>query len=326
MKVIAARRSSGGAGIRKSSWILALVACLSLVGLLILVLPSRSEAGDAKVVRIIAGDTVVVQYKSVERHIRLLNVDTPGTGTPNGSDGCMGSQATRELRRLLPAGTKVRLKFDGQHRDRYGRDLAAVFLPDGRFVSAEIARAGLGNPADSDSSTSHLPEVTAAQAEAYKTKRGLFDPTEKCTVAGRTRAIEVRIQKASATKPETVAEAKAVTAELASALAEAKAFDKLIASAPESPSWQAYSGNRMTILADSVSVLIDDGIDSQTAVLATEEELVTSEAGTTSTGSDSTPSTGTTSSPSTGGSTTTPPSGHRGKQCNARGGSHSKKC
>jgi micrococcal nuclease len=41
-------------------------------------------------------------------------------------------------------GKDVRLEFDWQQRDKYGRLLAYVYLPDGSFLNAEIIKQGYG--------------------------------------------------------------------------------------------------------------------------------------------------------------------------------------
>ena len=42
-------------------------------------------------------------------------------------------------------GKRVRLEYDQERQDRYGRTLAYVYLPDGTFANAEIIRRGYGH-------------------------------------------------------------------------------------------------------------------------------------------------------------------------------------
>ena len=41
-------------------------------------------------------------------------------------------------------GKRVRLEYDWERRDKYGRTLAYVYLEDGTFLNAEIIRQGYG--------------------------------------------------------------------------------------------------------------------------------------------------------------------------------------
>lgn len=95
------------------------------------------------VVRIVDGDTLIASVGGKETTIRLLNVDTPETKDPNQPPECLGVEATEYLNGRLPAGTKIKLEYDAERFDRYGRTLAAVFESE-EFISAEIARRGLG--------------------------------------------------------------------------------------------------------------------------------------------------------------------------------------
>ncbi len=50
----------------------------------------------------------------------------------------MGMEATRFVQKLGKPGDRVSLEFDVEGRDRYGRLLSCVYLPDGRIVNEEI--------------------------------------------------------------------------------------------------------------------------------------------------------------------------------------------
>ncbi len=115
-------------------------------------------------------------------------------------------------------------------------------------------------------------------------------------------------------------------------MADARAFEKLIKNAPdEDSSWLAYSGDRMTVLSSSVSLLIDDGMETVADVQATEDELTAGGDGTTTTagggstsgGGGSTSGGGSTGS---GGSTSTSKGGSKLHQCTTPGEKHSKPC
>ncbi|KAB1658875.1 thermonuclease family protein [Pseudoclavibacter sp. CFCC 11306] len=58
-------------------------------------------------------------------------------------DRCPG-RARLWLKNHLPSGTKIKLDYDREAQDGYGRDLAAIYK-DGTLVNAEIARNGLGS-------------------------------------------------------------------------------------------------------------------------------------------------------------------------------------
>jgi micrococcal nuclease len=142
------------------------VVLLVLVGV---VLGARSAVGgpaeDVRVVRVIDGDTVVV---SGGERVRLIGVDTPERGD------CFSRAATAQARRLA-GGRAVRLRFDAERRDRYGRLLAYVHrASDGVFVNAEMVRHGYARTLTIAPNVRHAGRFMALEREARRTRRGLW--------------------------------------------------------------------------------------------------------------------------------------------------------
>jgi micrococcal nuclease len=108
---------------------------------------SPTVAAEGTVIRVVDGDTVDVRVWGDKVRVRLLNIDTPETVDPRQPQECLGPESTEFAKSILPPGEAVQLEFDEQREDRYGRTLAHLVLPDGRYVSDEIARRGLGRPA-----------------------------------------------------------------------------------------------------------------------------------------------------------------------------------
>lgn len=89
---------------------------------------------------VIDGDTVILA--SGDR-VRLIGIDAPEIDHPEyGRLGePYGKEATDELRRLVE-GKDVRLEAGDEPRDKYGRRLAYLFLPDGTFVNRHMVETG----------------------------------------------------------------------------------------------------------------------------------------------------------------------------------------
>src|SRR5438094_8850230 len=86
---------------------------------------ARPTAGAVVVTHVIDGDTVDIAGGGRHQRVRLLGVDTPETVDPRRPVGCFGPQAAAFTRARLQ-GRRVRLEFDRQVRDKYGRLLAYV--------------------------------------------------------------------------------------------------------------------------------------------------------------------------------------------------------
>ena len=82
---------------------------------------------DCTVVKVKDGDTVVLKTdKGKEITVRIIDINTPETGTPT------GDLATYVAKRLLPVGTPVILRYHGlsihaPYMDKYHRVLGYVF-------------------------------------------------------------------------------------------------------------------------------------------------------------------------------------------------------
>ena len=73
------------------------------------------------------GDTIHVRYQGEDERVRFIGVDTPEVSWYGGEAECYGAEARTYARGRL-GGKTVRLEFDVDRRDRYGRLLAYVYV------------------------------------------------------------------------------------------------------------------------------------------------------------------------------------------------------
>lgn len=133
-----------------------------------------SGPSSGPVVRVVDGDTIRVRLAGTEERVRYIGVDTPETVKPGTPVQCYGKAASAFNKRLL-SGRRVRLVFDAEHRDRYGRLLAYVYRqPDGLFVNAELVRRGYAQTLTIPPNVSHAPEFRALARGARSAGRGLW--------------------------------------------------------------------------------------------------------------------------------------------------------
>lgn len=140
--------------------------------------PQQGESTAATVVRVVDGDTIVVQIDGAEETVRLLNIDTPEADL-NGVPECLANEATNFTSSMLPPRLRVEMRYDTELRDQYGRLLAGVFVGD-TFINAEIARAGLAIAVLVEPNDAFLNDVEVAVAEAQANQYGLWDPDLDC--------------------------------------------------------------------------------------------------------------------------------------------------
>ncbi len=120
--------------------------------------------------RVNDGDTITL---TDGRLVRYIGVDTPEIDYKKRRAEPLAYEARDYNRRLLHGG-KVRLGFDRQTSDRYGRTLAYVFLQDGTFVNAEVLRQGYGFFLPTEKNRRYRKVLLASQREAMSAGRGIW--------------------------------------------------------------------------------------------------------------------------------------------------------
>ena len=152
--------------------LLALVA-LALVAAFWQARRGASPPASGRVERVVDGDTFVL---AGGERVRLLGIDTPETVDPDRPVGCFGPQASAFAKHLL-TGRWVRLVYDRQLRDRYGRLLAYVYLRrrvGPLFVNARLVALGYARTLSIPPNTTHAAELARLQAAAALAGRGLW--------------------------------------------------------------------------------------------------------------------------------------------------------
>jgi micrococcal nuclease len=100
------------------------------------------------VLAVVDGDTIDLDIPDGQRlitRIRLIGVDTPETKHPKTGLMYYGPEATDFTKKMV-LGNQVTVLLDtvADQRDRYGRLLAYIVLPNGKVLNAELIRQGYG--------------------------------------------------------------------------------------------------------------------------------------------------------------------------------------
>jgi micrococcal nuclease len=145
---------------------------------------SAPRTPGVAVVRVVDGDTVDVRLpEGRQERVRLIGMDTPETVDPREPVQCFGREASARAHALLD-GQTVGLERDPSQgeRDRYGRLLAYLWLPDGRDFAQVMIGEGYAFEYTYRLPYAHQEAFQAAQARARAGALGLWAPE---TCAGR---------------------------------------------------------------------------------------------------------------------------------------------
>ena len=142
--------------------------------------PRKNVSGvdQFRVIKVIDGDTVEIDYYGQTTKLRLIGLDTPEVVDPRKPVQCFGREASAHAHELLD-GKKIILESDpvAGETDKYSRKLAYIFLEDGKNFAEAMIRDGYGHEYTYQSQAyKYQTSFKAAEAEARSSSRGLWSP------------------------------------------------------------------------------------------------------------------------------------------------------
>ena len=128
------------------------------------------------VTKVIDGDTFWADDGSEKGiKIRLIGVDAPESRNVfKKVVGYFGKESKQYMTSLI-AGKKVRLVYDIDPLDQYGRTLAYVYLQDGTFVNAELVKQGYAMVMTVPPNVKYAEKFVKLERRARKNNRGLWN-------------------------------------------------------------------------------------------------------------------------------------------------------
>jgi len=138
--------------------------------------------------RIIDGDTLVCKTENTkEEVIRLIGIDTPEstitsktyrdsvrTGHSIETIRNMGEKSKKHLMKKVKIGTEINLEFDVQKKDKYGRTLAYVYLPDGTMLNELMLSEGYAQVMTISPNLKYQDLFIQSHQNAIANKKGLW--------------------------------------------------------------------------------------------------------------------------------------------------------
>src|SRR3954451_6151738 len=155
-----------------------LLAALVAAGVAIWGPPRQSDApgsgGAGTVTPVVDGDTIHVSLGGQDETVRYIGVDTPESVKPGTPVQCFAKAASSANERLVD-GRRVRLSFDAERRDRYGRLLAYVYrADDDAFVNARLVQDGYARTLTIPPNVRFAGRFAALARAAREHERGLW--------------------------------------------------------------------------------------------------------------------------------------------------------
>jgi len=144
---------------------------LTILFLSVIVTAWTSVAQEKVIVRlVIDGDTIIL---ADGRHVRYIGINTPEIEHEHQKAEPYGYQAKKYNEKIVFS-KMVRLQFDKERHDHFGRLLAYVFLPDGTFINQAMITQGYAYLLPQKPNIKYAKILLQAQREAMSAKKGMW--------------------------------------------------------------------------------------------------------------------------------------------------------
>ncbi len=137
------------------------------------------------VVRVVDGDTYVVNLDGEETKVRLIGVDTPEsvasqeyldrTGKENTE---FGKDVSDYMKGMLSEGSILYLEFDVDKYDKYDRVLAYAYFEDGEMVQEHLLKKGFARVMTIEPNVAHSERFVELEQEAMNQGVGMWEGYE----------------------------------------------------------------------------------------------------------------------------------------------------
>jgi len=152
------------------------------------------NSAEYRVVEVLDGDTVIIDDAKNSR-VRYLGIDTPEIGRQDTPGDPMSKEAS-DFNSTLVQGEKVKLEFDEQKYDVYGRILAYVYVDD-LLVNEEMLKEGFATVLIIEPNDMHSEIIYNAIDEAKNNHKGIWGELRYLVPPSGNHQFEIDLDKAS---------------------------------------------------------------------------------------------------------------------------------
>ena len=151
--------------------------------------PEPATLTQVEVLRTVDGDTIEILLDGAKEKLRFIGIDTPESVASDPSRNVPYGKVAAEFTKEKLEGQTIRLEFDVQERDQYGRLLAYVYIDDMMF-NKMLLDEGHASVLTTPPNVKYVEVFTAAQKNARDAGRGQWNNSteaeeSKCIASSR---------------------------------------------------------------------------------------------------------------------------------------------
>lgn len=129
--------------------------------------------GPYKVVRVVDGDTIILDIDGVDERVRLIGIDTPESVHPDPARNApFGKIASAYTKSMLDE-KDVMIELDVEERDQYGRLLAYVYI-NGDMLNKTLLEGGYAKVTTYPPNVKYVDQFITLQKKARDEGKGLW--------------------------------------------------------------------------------------------------------------------------------------------------------
>lgn len=134
---------------------------------------SENPFGRYKVIRVVDGDTIIVDFNGKQERVRMIGIDTPESVHPDMSKNVAEGEIASKYTKGKLEGKEVGMEFDLQERDHYGRLLSYIWFS-GEMFNKTLLKEGYAQVSTYPPNVKYTDEFIQLQREARENNRGLW--------------------------------------------------------------------------------------------------------------------------------------------------------
>lgn len=137
------------------------------------VTPPTPTRATYKVVRVVDGDTIIINYNGAEERLRLIGIDTPESVHQTQSKNVVEGKIASDYTKSMLEGKEVGVEFDVELRDQYDRLLGYVYIDD-KMLNKTLLEQGYAKITTFPPNVKYVDAFKALQKSARESKKGFW--------------------------------------------------------------------------------------------------------------------------------------------------------
>lgn len=137
------------------------------------IIQTENQNNLYEVVRVVDGDTVILNIDGQRTRVRLIGIDTPESVAEDKSRNVKEGKIASEYTKILLENKKVRVEFDEEKQDVYERKLGYLFLDD-EFINEKLLKEGMAKLYTKTTNQKYSERLKKAEQHAKDNKKGFW--------------------------------------------------------------------------------------------------------------------------------------------------------